>query len=69
MIAKCPQHPAPEVADAAPHPVLAPADIECPADIGDLFANNRAGALTWDEVLDGLEALRKYHKARGVHNK
>ena len=69
MIAKYPQHPAPEVADAAPHPVPAPADIECPADIDDLFANNRAGARTWDEVLDGLEALSKYHKARVVHNK
>ena len=65
MIAKYPQHPAPEPADAAPHPVPAPADIECPADIDDLFANNRAGAKTWDEVLDGLEALSQYHKARG----
>ena len=69
MKAKCPQHPAPEVADAAPHPVPVPADIECSADIDDLFANNRAGALTWDEVLDGFEALKKYHKARAVHNK
>ena len=69
MSAKYPQHPAPEVADAAPHPVPAPADIECPAGIDDLFANNRAGARTWDEVLDGLEALSKYHEARVVHNK
>ena len=38
-------------------------------DIADLFADNPAGALTWGEVLDGLEALGKYHKARVVHNK
>ena len=69
MIAKCPQHPAPESADAPPHPAPAPADIECPDDIADLFADNPAGALTWDEMLDGLEALRKYHKARVVHTK
>ena len=67
MTAKYPQHPAPEPADAAPHPAPAPTDVECPADIHDLFANNRAGAKTWDEVLDGLEALSQYHKARGTY--
>ena len=68
MIAKYPQHPSPEDAEAAPHPAPEPADIECPADIFDLFANNPAKARTWDEVLEGLEALRKYHKARVVHH-
>ena len=65
--AKYPQHPAPEPADAAPHPAPAPSDVECPTDIHDLFANNRAGAKTWDEVLGGLEALSQYLKARGKY--
>ena len=61
-VARFPQHPIPDEEDAAPHPRPTAPGVPRPSDIGDLFAGNTAGAETWDEVLDGIRALKEYHK-------
>ena len=61
-VARFPQHPIPDEEDAAPQPRPTAPDVPRPSDIRDLFAGNAAGAETWDEVLDGIRALKEYHE-------
>ena len=65
-VARFPQHPIPDEEDASPHPCPTAPDVPRPSDIGDLFAGNAAGAETWDEVLDGIRALKEYHEVNPV---